>query len=304
MKFGKLEDISGVDFKLPEVPASTLDFLNQSSSKSKAFRVYVGATGWAMKEWVGTVYPPKTKSNAFLYHYARQFNTIELNSTHYGMPKPEILQKWYEETPEDFRFCPKVPQSISHSRLLGIGTDLLPDFFYRISILQDKLGCCFLQLPPHFDTSKWSNLQQFINALPEKFPISIEFRHLSWFNQLDLWVDYFRQKHVGTVITDVAGRRDVMHFQLTTPTGMVRFVGNGLHHTDFTRLDEWVEKLTLLRKNGLHHLYFFTHEPDNVMAPELSIKFLEKAINIPDINARGPVLYNSSGTSGLQTSLF
>jgi len=118
MKFGKLPNIDQVDFSLPpdaEGTASILAKLPQSKSQ-----LYVGCTGWGMKEWIGTVYPAKTKAKDFLHHYARQFSTIELNTTHYRIPTPETVIKWRDTTPADFRFCPKIPQSISHSRDMGL----------------------------------------------------------------------------------------------------------------------------------------------------------------------------------------
>ena len=43
-------------------------------------KIYIGCTGWSMKEWVGKVYPPKTPAKDYLKHYAKQFNTIECNA--------------------------------------------------------------------------------------------------------------------------------------------------------------------------------------------------------------------------------
>jgi len=82
MKFGKLPDITQVDFTLPPDPAGTTTILAKLPP-SKAPKLYVGCTGWGMKEWVGKVYPEKTKAKDYLTHYTKQFNTIELtkNST-------------------------------------------------------------------------------------------------------------------------------------------------------------------------------------------------------------------------------
>ena len=74
-----------------------------------------------------------------------------------------------------------------------------------------------------------------------------------------------------------------LHMRLTTPIAMVRFVGNGLHPTDYTRIDEWVERIVSWQKMGLREVYFFTHEPDNLLAPDIAKVFVgtvEKAVII------------------------
>ena len=103
MKFGKLEDISDVNFNLPVDP-STNEQIFENFLVDKALpKVYIGCTGWSMKEWVGTVYPKNTKSKDYLFQYAKQFNTIELNTTHYRIPNEKTIEKWKTETNEDFR---------------------------------------------------------------------------------------------------------------------------------------------------------------------------------------------------------
>jgi len=117
MKFGKASDLSNIDFSLPIDPSTNkirLDRYGLGTGEGRP-QIYIGATGWSMKDWVGTWYPRKTKSADYLKHYGRQFNTIELNTTHYRVPTIEMVQKWYDSVPEDFRFCPKVPQTTSQT---------------------------------------------------------------------------------------------------------------------------------------------------------------------------------------------
>ncbi|MCS7003779.1 MAG: DUF72 domain-containing protein [Cytophagales bacterium] len=71
----------------------------------------------------------------------------------------------------------------------------------------------------------------------------MEFRHREWFsNSLAAW-ETLIEYQVSTVITDVAGRRDVLHKRLITPYVIIRFVGNQLHPTDIQRLHAWAERL-------------------------------------------------------------
>lgn len=306
MKFGKLPDISDVDFTLPPAPphnGSLLSKLNHENG-SPHLQVFLGATGWSMKEWVGKVYPPKTRSGDYLTWYGKQFNGIELNTTHYRIPSLEQVEKWKQQVPADFRFCPKVPQLISHSRELGLDTPHVDRFLDVIAGLDDKLGCCFLQLPPYFDTGRWAWLEKLMHHWPvETIPLSIEFRHASWFDGSGAGPAAFRRMEAlgfGLVITDVAGRRDVLHMRLSAPFTLVRFVGNGLHKTDFLRADAWIMRLNQWARSGLRQAFFFPHQPDNLLAPDMIDYFSAQLEGSEIIRTRGPRLLPENK----QTSLF
>ncbi len=305
MKFGKLADISNVDFRLPEDPVFNANMFASLKPSKEKLKFYIGCTGWSMKEWIGSVYPKGTKTKEYLYHYSRQFNTIEFNTTHYRIPSDSNIEKWKTESASDFRFCPKVLQIISHSRNLGKGGDQLFEFCNAIVGLEEKLGCCFIQLPPYFDVSRLGILENFLNGWPGEIPLAVEVRHESWFQNethLNHFLDLIGAHSVAAVITDVAGRRDVAHMGVSTDTVMVRFVGNALHTTDYSRIDDWVTRINFWFKKGLKEVYFFTHEPDNVLAPQLAVYLFEKLNQYPDIDVRGPKLLNTD--NGEQMSLF
>ena len=238
MKFGKLTDIENVDFRLPPDPAFNERFFEALPSNPAPLQFFTGCTGWSMKEWVGSVYPANARSKDFLCHYARQFNTIELNTTHYRIPTPETIQKWREESAEDFKFCPEVPQTISHSRDLGLSDGQIALFCQSIAGLEEKLGCCFIQLPPYFDYRRLPLLESFLQRFSADIPLAVEARHESWFDNpqpLEDWLSCLHRNGRHTVLTDVAGRRDVLHMGLASDTVLIRFVGNDLHPTDYER---------------------------------------------------------------------
>lgn len=306
MKFGKLTDISDVDFSLAPTPAFSWEVLEKSPPRTLPTQCLIGCTGWSMKEWVGKVYPKGTKAADFLKHYARQFATIELNTTHYRIPTPETIDKWYEESTPDFRFCPKIPQTISHSRNLGLGTEQFTLFCDAVAALKEKLGCCFIQLPPYFGLDRLPVLEAFLTAWPAYIPIAVEVRHESWFETkggLEAFLACLQQHGQTAVITDVAGRRDVAHMGLSSTTTMIRFVGNGLHPTDYTRMDAWVERLKEWSAKGLQTIYFFPHEPDNILAPDLSVYLHRQVAARSDFQVRGPELIDGP-EPGDQMALF
>jgi len=93
------------------------------------------------------------------------------------------------------------------------------------------------------------------------------------------WKDllsYLRDNNMGAVITDTAGRRDCAHMYLTIPKAFIRFVGNSLHPTDFTRIDDWVKRLKYWLNNGLKELFFFVHMHDEATSPELALYLVDR----------------------------
>ncbi|MCC6726546.1 MAG: DUF72 domain-containing protein [Saprospiraceae bacterium] len=305
MEFGKLNDLTKVDFHLPPDPpgnGAVLYSANPSLAKSKS--LFIGATGWSVKEWVGKIYPKGAKTPEYLRYYAQQFNTIELNTTHYRIPDAFTVQHWFDEATADFKFCPKVLQTISHAADLGTNGDLIGRFCEAMGGLGSKLGPCFIQLPPFFGAEKIGVLERFLQQFT--LPLAVEVRHESWFSDASntgRLFDLLAKYEVSTVITDVAGRRDVAHMHLTTDKLLVRFVGNDLHPTDFTRLDDWATRLNHWFSMGLKECYFFTHEPDNLLAPDLAAAFYEKTKFMDEVKSRGPKLGNSDAL-GQQMTLF
>lgn len=305
MKFGKLQDLSNVDFQLPPDPPFNVKTYENWVIEKELPKVYIGCTGWGMKEWVGKVYPKNAKAKDYLGHYTKQFNTIELNTTHYRIPNEKTIEKWRLESSKDFRYCPKILQAISHSRNLGINDDRLLEFCNAVAGLEEKLGCCFIQLPPYFGVDRLPVLEDFLNKFPAEIPLAVEVRHESWFEEdpnLEQLLECLNRHKISAVITDVAGRRDVLHMGVTTETTMIRFVGNNLHETDYSRIDQWVNRLNLWFEKGLKEVYFFTHEPDNILAPEMSVYLLNQLQKNSNVDVRVPKLLKPN--DGEQMSLF
>ncbi|MCS7035228.1 MAG: DUF72 domain-containing protein [Saprospiraceae bacterium] len=290
MDFGKLPSVDAVDFSLPPEPPENTEVLG---GIRHPVRLYVGATGYHMKSWVGRWYPLGTPERQFLACYGQQFNTIEFNTTHYRIPDAATVARWREAVPDDFRFCPKIPQTVSHARRLINARSNMEQFCQAILALDGRLGCCFLQLPPHFGPERLGDLEKFLAAFARIIPLAVEVRHAAFFADAAAGQALFSllQSHqTSAVITDVAGRRDVCHGRLTTRCTLIRFVGNGLHPTDFSRTQAWAERLALWASMGLEEAYFFGHEPDNLLAPELAAFAVSTfRQHLPQAHLRGPV---------------
>jgi Protein of unknown function DUF72 len=178
-----------------------------------------------------------------------------------------------------------------------------------------------MQLPEYFNASNLPIFEKYIAKLPKSVPFSVELRGSEWFNAKgnpentppvkagqapqyqNVFFNILEENNISTVITDVSGRRDVLHQRLTTPSAIIRFVGNDLHPTDFSRLDEWVERLKTWFELGLHEVYFFTHSPDNLNAPHLSKYFQDKVEATFPAILRGPKFLDNEQKAH-QISLF
>lgn len=286
MDFGKLPHINHIRFDLPTEDPHTTSLLAQTGSGSGNTRhspltVYTGAPIWTCPQWLGKIYPEKTPSRDYLKAYGKQFNSIELNSSFYRIPDRKTVETWRDTVPADFKFSPKLHQEISHFENLMSAKSYLKQFWESFQSLQEKLGLCFLQLPPHFSFLSFGALKQILLEIPNPSSLAVEFRHPSWFNQRMLRkevFDFLHAQNISTVITDTAGRRDVVHSTLTTQKVLIRFVGNELHPTDFTRMDEWVNRLASWIDRGIKEIYFFIHQPTQSEVPEL-VKYFSESMN-------------------------
>lgn len=278
MEFGKLQNVDLVNWTLPEDDPLAKSFLNTKSNNTD-LQIYFGAPAWGHKEWIGRIYPSKSKATDFLFHYAKKFSCIELNTSHYRIPSADQVDKWLGQVSGNFLFCPKVYQSISHSKEGLIDRELLKLWFTFLESLGSHCGPSFLQLPPYFDYSQKALLFKFLQLWPDHFPLALEFRHSSWFNNgkiLPALTQYLQSRHIGLVITDVAGRRDVLHTSISSDYTMLRFIGNELHKSDYFRAEMWARRFEQWKIDGLKKIFLFIHEPDDILVPEMTEFFTQK----------------------------
>lgn len=273
MKFGQVEDPSQIDFTLPKDHSKTKEILKQN--KKGLENISIGCAKWNKTDLKG-FYPKGTKDE--LAYYSTQFNSIELNATFYGMPSSEQVLTWKEKTPENFKFFPKITNTVSHFRRLLNIDDVVTQFATAVLNFDDKLGMVFLQLHDNFKPKDYERLEQFVNKWPKEVPLAIELRNTEWFTDeeiLDKTCELFEQNNITNIIVDTAGRRDMLHMRLTTPNAFIRYVGAN-HESDYARLEDWLDRLTTWKKDGLQNLYFFVHQNIEKASPLLSAYFIEK----------------------------
>jgi uncharacterized protein YecE (DUF72 family) len=141
---------------------------------------HLGTVGFGYKQWVGTFYPPGMPSGQFLAHYAQFFNSAEIDTTFYGIPKEKTVRNWAHIAPTDFTFCPKTPRDISHAAYLPAAIEPMRAFITRMQLLGDTLGPILIQFPPSFTLDYLEDLREFVGLLPQTARYAIEFRDISW----------------------------------------------------------------------------------------------------------------------------
>jgi uncharacterized protein YecE (DUF72 family) len=285
MNFGKIENPDEIDFTLPEDHPDTKK--NLVAGSNKPFEVFVGCAKWNKQDLKG-FYPRGTKDE--LAYYATQFNSIELNATFYKTPSPDQVQVWKEKTAPEFKFYPKVNNTISHFRRLNNVQDKVAEFCDAISNFEDRLGISFLQLHDNFKPQDYSRLESFVKEYPKVIPLAVELRNGEWFSDVlvtDKVFELFRSENTTPIIVDTAGRRDLLHMRLTSPKAFIRYVGAN-HASDYTRLDDWLERIEQWREGGLESLHFFVHQNIEKESPLLSAYFIEKLNKRFDMNIRVP----------------
>ncbi len=281
MEFGKIPEaeLELVDFKLPPDPAVTKEVLAKGKGNTK---FYIGCAKWGRKDWVGKLYPKGTKEKDFLENYARLFNCIEFNATFYKSPSPDQVLKWKAKVPKDFIFCPKFPQTITHLKRLKNTENEVTAFLEAIHEFKKNLGPIFLMPNPQVSPKQLDSIELFIEDFPKDVDLFLELRHPDWYADKEGYnmevFNFLKKKKRGTIITDAAGRRDCVHMHLSTPECFIRFVGNSLHTSDYSRIDDWVKRIKKWMNAGLETCYFFMHQHEELHSPEL-IKYLIEQLN-------------------------
>ncbi len=298
MEFGKtdIKNLSDVNFALPTKPSDNYILLGNKLFGNP--RVFVGCARWGTKEWLGHFYPRLTKEKDFLYHYAKLFNCVELNTTYYRIPSQLQVTHWKNQVNDDFRFCPKFPQHITHVMRLQNCSKEVSEFVQSISLFENNLGPVFLMPHPQMGVADLPVIKRFIERLPASLNVFLELRHPDWFaNGLykplyDFAVDY----KIGLVITDTAARRDCVHMHLSRKEAFIRFVGNDLHQTDYTRIQDWANRISLWLKEGMESIYFFTHQHNELNAALLNKYVIEQLNALPDVHLHQPQIIRPQAT--------
>lgn len=282
MEFGQVitDDLDKINFTLPPDRVENEGVLLSSKNKA-ATTVFVGCAKWGRKDWIGKIYPKGTKEGDFLSHYSKHFNCIELNATFYRIPTVSQTSGWKNKVDKNFKFCPKFTDQISHIKRLKDVQKQTDLFLEGISGFGENLGPVFLMPHPGMGPKTLEVHETFIQSIPKDIKLFVELRNPQWYSDEKAFKDVFamlERNNVGSIITDASGRRDCVHMRLSTSEAFIRFVGNGLHPTDYTRVDDWVQRIKTWIEKGIKTVYFFMHQHEEIHSPELG-KYVIQQLN-------------------------
>lgn len=275
MDFGALpiQELKKIKFALPKDAAANKQVLAAGSGKGKLF---LGCAKWGRKEWIGKIYPKDAKEKDFLKYYGQHYDSIELNATHYKIYTAPRFKEWNAQVNNrQFKFCPKAHRGMSFLKDSPTKAGVTKDFLREVRALKENLGPIFIT---HDEKIKWDaqgekEFYEYLAKLPKDLTFFVEERWPGFYANKELQQRYYAQLTelgIGTIITDAAGRRDVLHMRLTTPKAFIRFVGNSLHPTDYPRIDDWAKRIKKWLKEGIDEIYFFMHMHDEGKSPELT----------------------------------
>ena len=169
----------------------------------------LGTSSFTADGWQGSFYPPGMQTGNFLSYYATQFKTVEIDSTYYGTPSAATVTNWYERTPPDFIIAAKVPQIITHEKMMVNCEAEFDEFIGRMHLLGEKLGPLLLQFP-RFNRYEiqadefFRRLHLFLKHV-KHLPTArlvVEIRNRAWLDKRI--TDLLREYNVALALTDLS----------------------------------------------------------------------------------------------------
>ena len=135
-----------------------------------------------------SAYPTAFQGKSRLQYYASLFNSLEINSIFYKLPRNSTVANWAASVPGNFRFTCKVSKTITHAKGLKFDVKDVDDFIKVVENIGDKKGCLLAQFPPSLKIEKLDQLQTLLETLGEStyksdWKLAIEFRDPSWYER-------------------------------------------------------------------------------------------------------------------------
>lgn len=229
-------------------------------------QIRIGTSGWVYGDWPGRFYPETLPQRRWLEFYAQHFDTVEVNSTFYHLPREATIQGWRARTPEGFLFAVKGSRFITHhQRLQGVEEPLER----LLSLLQgfgEKLGPVLFQFPPSFHADR-ERLEAFLRLWPSHLRLTLEFRHPTWFCE-DIY-GLLRDFNAALCISD--GPRFPKAFVRTADFVYTRLHGAVRLYVSRYSEEElrwWAEQLLALTEGGGCDLFVYFDNDVNAHAVE------------------------------------
>ncbi len=271
------------------------DIATELPSGEDALSFRLGCAVWAFKDWVGNFYPSGSRATDFLKLYGDRLLAVEGNTTFYSVPAPEMVQRWATHTPDEFRFCPKLPRTVTHNGPLMAHLPAALSFLSLMQGLGNRLGPVMAQLPPSYSPAAISDLADFLTAWPrETAPIAVEVRHRDWFTERSAaeLTALLTRLGVGRVLLDTRPiyaweaegdadpqllsnrRKPKVPLQpvVTADFALVRYISHPRLMRNQDYLTAWASQVNDWLAAG-KQVYFFVHCPLEIESPAIARHF-------------------------------
>ncbi|MFP2770743.1 DUF72 domain-containing protein [Oceanisphaera sp. KMM 10153] len=271
--------------------------------------LYLGLSQWSHPAWPGQLLGRELKTTEHLLDYGRVFNSVEGNTSFYGVPDANSLHRWATQVPDHFRFTFKFPATVSHQGRLGDNITTALDFIEQLSPLHRQLGMLMLQLPAACGPEQLDGLEQLLAALPDRFQYGVEVRHPAFFAKGEAERRFNRlllERGANRIIMDsrpvfscppttpaLADAQQKkpqvpVHIISTGPAPVIRFIGHPEQELNRPFWQPWVPRIHAWLGEG-KSVYLFVHTADNRLAPLLAAE-LATALQrpLPDFPGLAP----------------
>jgi uncharacterized protein YecE (DUF72 family) len=219
----------------------------------------IGTSGWAYEHWRGGAwYPADVKRGGELEYYSGRFDSVEVNSSFYHVPRETTFRAWAEKTPDHFLFAVKASRYITHRLKLKDAAEPLRLVMSRASLLGHKLGPVLFQLSPSY-TLDVDRLGEFAALLPRGKRFTFEFRHPSWF--CDETYALLSSRNLSLTIADTPEYPCVE--RVTADFVYVRLHGHeALYASNYSpkQLSEWAGKIRTWLEDGRDVCVYFDND--------------------------------------------
>jgi uncharacterized protein YecE (DUF72 family) len=230
-------------------------------------KIFIGTSGWAYDHWVNVFYPEDLKQKNWLDFYKKHFDTVELNTSFYYLPKPETFSGWRKQVPKDFIFSVKASRFITHVKKLRNCQEPWQKFISAAKNLKENLGPILFQLPT-FLKANLKVLEDFLKILSirqaqgrprKKYLYAFEPRHESWFCN-DIY-KILKKFNVALCIADSPSWPEVE--VITSNFVYLRFHGGKiLYGSEYSlkELKAWSKKIKKWQKKKLDVFVYFNND--------------------------------------------
>jgi uncharacterized protein YecE (DUF72 family) len=257
------------------------------SKKLSHANALVGCQAWTKGNWTTqrggptVFFPYGTKDSEKLGFYAKVFDTVEINSSFYAIPKPSAFESWYRQVPVHFKFSLKMPRDVTHVHNLSSSSfPVVEEFISRVAILKNKAGIVLIQLPASFKLTgaTANNLTEFLKFLPRDRRFAIELRSPEWFGSetFDLLAEHNVALCLGqneflsqkTILKALELPTDFAYLRFSGPRDLTNFDHIQRPHDESLKF--WAEQVQGLQNKGKECFVYLSnlfegHAPGSAM---------------------------------------